>query len=113
MLDSPRGVIHCLITYTDWWQPSTSSILQVGAGRRESDGLREGLLDTLDERTELRRRVWQLDERDRQVLFLWFVRQLTVKEIAASVGMSRRHCARRKAAAVQAIVDLGKPATAA
>ena len=39
-------VIRGLVTLTDWWQPNTTSILQVGAARRASgfgDGLRDGL----------------------------------------------------------------------
>lgn len=113
MLESQNDVIRSLITYTDWWQPFTGSVLQVGGKRGNSDGLREGLVDTFDERTELRRRVWLLDERDRHVLFLWYVRQLPTRDIAQILGMSRRTCMRRKADAVRKIVDLGTPNAAA
>lgn len=108
MFHSEHHVIHCLVTYTDWWQPPTTSVLQVGPARRQSDrsdGFNPGLLDTLDERAELCRRVWQLDERDRRILFLWYVPQLPVEEIARLVGLSRRQCFRRKANAVRALVD--------
>jgi ECF sigma factor len=113
--DSSPGVIHALITYTDWWQPSTGSVIQTGAARRASnqhgDGIRTGLLDTLDQRSELCRRMTFLEPRERRVLFLWYVRQLGVDEIAHELGISRRQCFRRRSAAIQAILDAG-PRTA-
>jgi DNA-directed RNA polymerase specialized sigma24 family protein len=116
MLSTRDRVVLSLLTYTDWYQPSTTSVLHVGAARRSggfSDGFRDGLLDTLDERTELRRRTSLLDERERQILFLWYVRQLPVNEIARIAGVSRRHCFRLRGRAVQRIVDLGLDAPAA
>jgi hypothetical protein len=56
LLDSPRQVVWSLLTYTDWWQPATSSLLQVGPARRKSgfpEGIPAGLLETLDLRAEL------------------------------------------------------------
>jgi DNA-directed RNA polymerase specialized sigma24 family protein len=101
-------VIRGLVTITDWWQPTTTSILQVGAARRASgfgDGLREGLLDTIDERSELARRVRTLEERDRRILLLWYVKELPAHEVAREVGISRRQCFRRRSAALRALVD--------
>jgi DNA-directed RNA polymerase specialized sigma24 family protein len=101
-------VVYALLTYTDWWQPFTSSVLQVGGARRSSgfgDGIREGLLDTVDERSELSRRIRALDERDRRILVLWYVGQLPAHEVAKEVGISRRHCFRRRSAALRALVD--------
>ena len=115
-LDSPDGVIRCLLTYTDWWQPSTGSIIQVAAARRQSEaaqGFRSGLLETMDERSELTRRAQLLGERDRRILVLWYVGQLPAEEIARSVGISRRQCFRLRAAAIQKIVKLGEPEQAA
>lgn len=109
MFRSPDHVVHCLVTYTDWWQPVTTSLLQAPAARRlpeNLDGFRPGLLDTLEEREELRRRVTRLDERERKLLFLWYVALLSVEEIARAVGVSRRHCFRLRASAVRAIVDV-------
>ena len=43
MLASREDVVRALITYTDWWQPVTASIYEVGAARRSSsdgDGIR-------------------------------------------------------------------------
>ena len=112
MLDSPGQVIRCLLTFTDWWQPSTTSVLKVGAARRAtelSDGLRDGLLETIDVRTELSRRVSQLEDRDRELLFLWYVQQLLAEDIGMTLGISRRQCFRRRTRAIRKIVELGEP----
>jgi DNA-directed RNA polymerase specialized sigma24 family protein len=112
VLDARADVVRCLLTYTDWWQPSTTSVLQVGAARRSSsigEAFREGLLDTLDERTELCRRSEKLSEREREILFLWYIRQLDAGEIARAVGISRRQCFRVRAQAIGKIVELGEP----
>ena len=101
-------VIRALVTLTDWWQPNTTSILQVGGARRASgygDGIRDGLFDTIGERAELARRVRGLEERDRQILFLWYVKELAAHEVAKEVGISRRQCFRRRSAALRALVD--------
>lgn len=113
LLTSTSEVIRCLVTYTDWWQPASSSILQVGAVRRSSGyggGLHPGILDTLDERSELCRRVLHLDDRDRRVLFLWYVAQVGPSEVARATGVSQRQSHRLRARAVQRIVELGRDA---
>jgi DNA-directed RNA polymerase specialized sigma24 family protein len=115
MLESPRQVVWSLLTYTDWWQPATSSVLQVGAARRKSqfpEGIPAGLLETLDVRAELCRRVSLLEDRDRQVLYLWYVVQLPAEDIAKSVRISRRQCFRRRAKAIRKIVEFGEPEAA-
>ena len=109
-LASDSDVVRGLLTYTDWWQPTTSSVLQVGAARRSSgqtDGIGIGLLDRLDERAELRRRMQVLDEPDRRLLYLWYVAQLPAARIAQLLGISRRQCFRRRASAIHRIVELG------
>jgi hypothetical protein len=103
-----RDVIRGLVTITDWWQPHTTSILQVGGARRAAgygDGIRDGLFDTIGERSELARRVRLLDERDRLILFLWYVKELPAHEVAREARISRRHCFRRRSAALRALVD--------
>lgn len=110
------GVIAALLRYTDWWQPGTSSVIQVGPARRNksiSDGIPLGLLGTLDERTELRRRMHQISESERTVLFLWYVRQLPVEDIAQELQISRRQCFRRRATAIKKIIELGEADRAA
>jgi DNA-directed RNA polymerase specialized sigma subunit len=111
LLDTPESVIRCLITYTDWYQPSTTSVLVVGTARRDrsvSDGFRDGLLESLDERTELGRRVRSLSPREREVLYLWYVRQLDVGAIARAARVSRRQCFRLRAKAVRKIVEMAQ-----
>ena len=114
MLSSPSQIVWALITYTDWWQPSTESVYRIGARRATfaSDGMPGGLLDTLSERDELCRRMLQVRESDRRLLWLWYLRQLPVHEIARDMQIGRRQCFRRRAAAVRRIVELGDPAPA-
>jgi DNA-directed RNA polymerase specialized sigma24 family protein len=106
MLDEPMSVVRALLTYTDWYQPTTTSIMQVprrGAG--SGDGIRPGLLDTLDERGELCRRMLLLPDRDRQLLYLWYLKQLPAQDIARALHISRRQCFRRRAAAIRILAD--------
>lgn len=115
-LTHPLGVVLALLRYTDWWQPGTSSVIQVGGARRNayiSDGIPSGLLSTLDERTELCRRMQHVSEAERRVLFLWYVRQLAVEDISKELRISRRQCFRRRASAIRKIVELGEPDRAA
>jgi hypothetical protein len=117
VLETHDEVVRALLTFTDWWQPTTSSVMQVGAMRRSGrgfgDGIRPGLISTIDIRSELSRRMNRLDERDRTVLFLWYVRQFAVADIARSIGASRRHCFRLRASAIRKLVELGEPDQAA
>ena len=111
MLATPNQVVWALITYTDWWQPTTASVYRVGS-RNETfanDGLRVGLLDSLPLRDELCRRMQGIDERDRHLLYLWYVRQIAAHEIARDLRISRRQCFRRRAAAIRTLVALGEP----
>jgi DNA-directed RNA polymerase specialized sigma subunit len=115
MLSTPRQVVWALITYTDWWQPNTSSVYQLG-NRRDSfasDGIHGRLLDTLPERDELCRRMQRVPETNRRLLYLWYLRQLPVHEIARELRLSRRQCFRRRSDAIKAIVDDGGSGAAA
>lgn len=113
MLDTHEDVVRCLLTYTDWWQPSTGSVaVTAGPTRRRciGDGLRDEVVDGLDERTELVWRLAHLDRLDRKILFLFYVAYLSGAEIAEDVGLSERQCYRRRNRAVERLVDLGEPA---
>jgi DNA-directed RNA polymerase specialized sigma subunit len=105
MFPTVRDVVKGLVLYTDWWQPRTTSVLQVGRRRGFDDGIRDGHLDSLVDRAELRRRVLELNDQDRMILFLWYLRELPAHEIAREVGISRRQCFRRRAAALASLVD--------
>jgi hypothetical protein len=115
VLSSPKRVEWALITYTDWWQPSTASIYQVRKtpGSLASDGMPSGLLDSLSERGELCWRMRQIADRDRRLLYLWYLRQLPAHEIARELRISRRQCFRRRASAIRRIVELGSVGDAA
>lgn len=114
-LDSSRKVIRCLVTYTDWAQPWSSSVITVGDSRRRAfrTDLRSGLIESLEERTELCRRMRRLEDRDRRILFLWYVEQLPVSEVAREVGLSRRQCFRRRSKAIETLVCLGQAGASA
>jgi hypothetical protein len=103
---SADHVIRSLVRYTDWWQPSSASIYRI-AGKRSAfgDGIAPGLLETLDERTELCRRMAMLSERDRYLLFLWYVKQDNVLDIARTLHISRRQCFRLRSNAIRALID--------
>lgn len=114
VLDTYEDVVRSLLTWTDCWQPATGSVV-VGVGtpgRRRGDGLRATLLEGLEERTELRWRLAQLDDLDQRILFLFYVAYATGAEVAAEVGLSERQCYRRRNRAVERLVDLGEPAMA-
>lgn len=111
MLATHEQVVWALISYTDWWQPNSESVYRIGDRRQAfaSDGIRGGLLDSLSERDELCRRMLQVRESDRRLLWMWYVRQLPVHEIARDLRVSRRQCFRRKASAIRRIIELGEP----
>src|SRR6266542_3250400 len=82
----------------------TCALPILGWARRDTDlgdGIRQGLLETLDERAELCRRMRRMDDADRLILFLWYVKQLSAQEISKEVGISRRQCFRRRARAIR------------
>jgi DNA-directed RNA polymerase specialized sigma subunit len=113
-LGSADQVIRSLVRYTDWWQPATASVYRI-LGKRSAtgDGIPAGLLDTLDERTELCRRMALLSDRDRALLFLWYVKQDEVRDIARALKISRRQCFRVRANAIRALINAGDPERAA
>jgi len=116
MLDTQSQVIWALVTYTDSWQPTTTSLMRFTGSRRRpehSDGLRAGLLETLEERTETGRRMSRLSDREREILFLWYVAQRPVNEIARAVGVSPRQCFRLRARSIKRVIELGRPDEAA
>lgn len=108
LLASRDEVIRALLRYTDWWQPRTVSVYEIAAGRTTwGDHIPAGFLDALNERTELCRRMELLSERDRSLLFLWYVKQEAVETVARTLRISRRQCFRIRTKALRAIVDAG------
>ena len=81
---------------------------KIGARRiTRGDDIPPGLLDALDERAELCRRMDLLSERDRSLLFLWYVKQDAVEDVARTLRISRRQCFRIRTKALCAVVDAG------
>ena len=109
-LATPDAVARCLVTFPDCVQPSTGSVLSFSGVRRKDrgDGLRADLTNLLEVRVELGRRMRLLEERDRELLFLWYVRQLHVDDITEELGISRRQCYRRRATALRSLVEAGE-----
>jgi DNA-directed RNA polymerase specialized sigma subunit len=108
MLSTHDQVVWALLTYTDWWQPTTASVYPIKRrGSSASDGIREGLLDTMSGREELCRRMRSIKEQDRRLLYLWYMRQLSAIDIAKDLGISRRQCFRRRSAVIRHIIELG------
>ncbi len=48
-----------------------------------------------------------LSERDRSLLFLWYVKQDAVEDVARTLRISRRQCFRIRTKALRTIVDAG------
>lgn len=109
MLDTEPDVIRCLVTYTDWWQPTTTSVMTTQGTKRSGDvppTFKPGFVESIDERWELEWRLGWLDEVDVELLYLYYVANRPAAEIADTVGLSIRQCARRRKEAVAAIADL-------
>ncbi len=111
ILKTPSEVKRCLERSGDWYQPATTtSFLRIGSHHRtfsQEEPFGPGFIDAVDESMELRRRLQCLDPRDREILVLWHVLGLPPGEVARRVGISRRHCFRRRTAAIEEVVKLG------
>jgi len=78
--------------YREVFDPKTTSVLLVSRqGFDPSQGpFRAGFLSRLDEREELRRRMAdRLAERERKLLFLWYVVELRPGDVARTIRVSR------------------------
>ena len=105
---TPAGVIFMLRRYRDVFDPKTTSLLLVSRqGFDPSQGpFRAGFVSRLDEREELRRRMTdRLAERERKLLFLWYVMELRPGDVARRIRVSRVHCYRLRQAALSALCD--------
>ena len=109
---TPAGVISMLRRYRDVFEPKTTSLLLVSRqGFDPSQGpFRAGFVSRLDEREELRRRMTdRLAERERKLLFLWYVVELRPGEVARRIRVSRVHCYRLRQAALSALCNEEAP----
>ena len=111
MLDTFASVERALSRYTDGFQPRTGSITALGGGGKgagSSDPFHPSLLEDLEEREELRRRMAWLDREEAVVLFRWYVEGAKPVAIAAGLGRSLRHVYRRRSSGIEALVALSR-----
>ena len=109
---TPAGVISMLRRYRDVFDAKTTSLLLVSRqGFDPSQGpFRAGFLSRLDEREELRQRMAdRLAERERKLLFLWYVVELRPGDVARTIRVSRVHCYRLRNDALAALCDEEAP----
>jgi DNA-directed RNA polymerase specialized sigma24 family protein len=109
MLDSFASVERALGRYTDAFQPCSGSISAVPSARSGGDRFpfHPALLDGLEERAELRRRMAWLPEGEARVLIRWYIEGAHPDAIARDLGCSVRHVYRRRAAAIERLVAMG------
>lgn len=107
MFETVAAVVRALKTFRDFYHPKSSSILLVSneSPDPDADPFRRGFLASLEERTELLKRLAALDERERAVVMLWYVADLPVREICAKLSLSRSHCYRIRNKALQAMAE--------
>jgi DNA-directed RNA polymerase specialized sigma24 family protein len=99
-------IVRALTRYGDEAAPRTGSVMFVnGAPPRSRDPFHPGVIAGLEERAELTRRLRRLGDRDRLLVFLWYVQGWSVPKIAAHLGISRVHCYRVRDRALRAMLD--------
>lgn len=111
-MDTRQDLIRCLVTFADWWQPTTTSVLSMRSVPTPRDPSRDpfqpGLLDRIEERAELHRRLAHLEPRDREILFHFYVSSLPASEVAERTGLSIRQCFRRRNRALDELLAVGQ-----
>jgi DNA-directed RNA polymerase specialized sigma24 family protein len=99
-------IVRALARYGDEAGPRTGSVMFVGgAPPRSREPFHPGVIAGLEERAELARRLRRLGDRDRLLVFLWYVQGWSVPRIAAHLGISRVHCYRVRDRALGAMLD--------
>jgi hypothetical protein len=113
MLSTFHSVERALTRYTDCLQPRTGSVTTLGGGKGSGPAspFHPALLDGLEERSELARRMAWLDREEAVVLFRWYVEGAKPTVIATALGRSLRHVYRRRSSGIDAIVALGRADT--
>jgi DNA-directed RNA polymerase specialized sigma24 family protein len=106
-------LVRALVRYGDEAGPRTGSVMFVGgAPPRSRDPFHPGVIAGLEERAELARRLRRISDRDRLLVFLWYVEGWPVPDIAAHLGISRVHCYRVRDRALGAMLDEPKAKSA-
>ncbi len=113
MLRTPREIKRAIRRARDFYDPVTGSIVVLaelpGKGTHSQEPFRRGFLDTLDERHEIIRRLWKLQERERRALIMWYLETRTKQDIAERLGISRMHVYRVCGRAIDKIIKMGPP----
>lgn len=107
MFESVGQVVRSLKAFRDYYDPKSSSVM-IASSRTtdvDADPFRRGFLDTLDLRSQLLGRLSSLDERERAVLMLWYLEDLTVPQICERMNLSRSHCYRLRDRAISMMLD--------
>jgi hypothetical protein len=113
-LGSEDAVIRALQHLRDFSDPRTGSILHVAStGERRREAFHPGLVAGLEERAALARALKQIAPRERLLLFMWYVEERPVTEIAAQLGISRVHCYRLRNGALARMTRSGTARAAA
>jgi hypothetical protein len=108
MLDTFATVERALARYTDAFQPRTSSVSSLSRGSGgDHFPFHPSLLDGMDDRAELRRRMQWLDAEECLILVRWYVEGARPEVIAGALRRSVRHVYRRRVSAIERIVALG------
>ena len=103
---SRSEVIRALTRYGDEAGPRTGSVMIIdGAPARSREPFHPGVIAGLEERAELGRRLRRLSDRDRLLVFLWYVEGWPAPMIAARLGISRVHCYRVRDRSLGAMLD--------
>ena len=109
MLDTYADVERALGRYADHFQPRSGSLTVLGGGRGVGGfPFHPALLDGLEERDELRRRLACLPDEDVYVLVRWYIEGARPEAIAQELARSPRHVYRRRGQAVGAVAALGR-----
>ncbi|GFP25381.1 hypothetical protein HKBW3S43_01132 [Candidatus Hakubella thermalkaliphila] len=110
MLDTRQEVVRALVTLPDYYQIKSSSLITILARKKYYDKGRDPFgrkfLDNLEVRYELLRRLALLDERERNLLFMWYIETKPVVEIARKLHISRMHCYRLRLKALDNIISM-------
>lgn len=108
MLKTVEEVIAALKRYREAFDPKTTSIIMCRKDGFDPlvEPFRAGFLSRIEEREELQRRMrMALTERERTLLWLWYIVDLPICRIAREVDISRRHCYRLRDKALSSLVN--------
>jgi RNA polymerase sigma factor (sigma-70 family) len=107
MFGSVGEVTKVLKAFRGHYDPKSVSVL-VASNRTtdvDADPFRRGFLDSMDLRTELLKRLASLDELQRAVILLWYLKDLPVKSICEQLNVSRSNCYRLRDRALAMMLD--------